>query len=349
MTNAGPQQPETKDPIDPLYWYFERERREKIGGSTSWTRDIFNNDKTKSFRIVGHVAFHSNALYLSVLVPSVATENDFLEIMSFVAGNAEEAAKAGPFGPGAPIRQFSFMKFEEFPHNDVTSDDAKFTGRVVVYTTRELSKGFVTKATASLRGLGLFVIFRDAKWIDYLTGLFGRRKIFIGHDSADKDDVVRELAHLLNGVELEVWYDEISLKPGARLRKGIDDGLEETDYFLPIVTENWMANDRYAEYEFDAIMHRMITEKSVTVIPVCVGVSPGELKKKSRVLADTVAIVHQEAESISQLARRIGNAIEPQMPHVGEPLPDVDLPKKSGMYSVGVSIGPAPDGTEENS
>jgi len=118
---------------------------------------------------------------------------------------------------------------------------------------------------------------------------------------------------------------------------------------LPIVTENWMANDRYAEYEFDAIMHRMITEKSVTVIPVCVGVSPGELKKKSRVLADTVAIVHQEAESISQLARRIGNAIEPQMPHVGEPLPDVDLPKKSGMYSVGVSIGPAPDGTEENS
>ena len=200
-----------------------------------------------------------------------------------------------------------------------------------------------------MRKLGLFVIFRDAKWIDYLTGLFGRRKVLIRHDSADKDDIVRELAHILNGVEFGVWYDEISLKPGARLRKNIDAGLEETDYFLPIVTENWMANDRYAEYEFDAVMHRVITEKSVTVILVFVGVSPGELKRKSRALADTVAIVHKEAESISQLARRIGNAIEPQMPHVGESLPDVDLPKKSGMYSVGVSIGLAPDRTEEDS
>lgn len=323
-----------------MYWYFQREQREKIGGSTSWTRDIHSDDQTKSFRVVGHVSLHANALYLSVLIPSVAAENDFLEILGHVAGSAEEIALAGPLGPGAPIKHKTFMKFDDFPNNDVTSDDARFTGRVFVYTHRALSGEFIENATKSFRSLGLFVVFRDKMWIEFLNKLFGRRTVFLGHDSADKDDVVRELAHHLSGIELEVWYDEISLKPGARLRKSLDDALETTDYFIPVVTENWVANERYAEYEFDAIMHRMITEKSVTILPVCVGVSPGIMKKKSRHLADTVAIVHRADESIAQLARRIGNAIDPLMPHVGEPLPEIELPKKSGMYSVGVSFGP---------
>ena len=338
--NESPSAQPDENSIDAVYWYFDREKRERIGGSSSWTRDIQSNDKTKSFRVVGHVSLHANALYLSVLIPSVSSESDFLDILGFVTGNAEQIALAGPLGPGAPIKYQSFMKFDEFPSNDVTSDDARFTGRVFVYTHRKLSSEFVENATKSFRSLGLFVVFRDAEWIEFLNKLFGRRTAFLGHDSADKDDVVRELAHHLSGIELEVWYDEISLKPGARLRKSLDDALETTDYFIPIVTENWIANERYAEYEFDAIMHRIITEKSVTILPVCVGVSPDVMKKKSRHLADTVAIVHRADESIGQLARRIGNAIDPQMPHVGEPLPEIELPKKTGIYSVGVTFGP---------
>ena len=334
---------ETQDeetPIDPVYWYFQRERRERLAGSTSWTRDIQSIDKSKSFRIAGHVTLHANSVYLSVLIPSEASNDDFLEILGFVADEAEQLALAGPLGPGAPIKYQTFMKFEQFPNQDVTSDDARFTGRVFVYTQLKLSDEFVQNATKNLRDLGLFVVFRDADWFEFLDKLFGRRSVFLGHDSADKDDVVRELAHHLSGIELKVWYDEISLKPGSRLRKSLDDALESTDYFIPIVTDNWIANTRYAEYEFDAIMQRMITEKSVTILPVCVGVDPGKMKKKSRVLADTVAIVHDSGESIAQLARRIGNAIEPLMPNIGEPLPKKDLPKRPGIYGVGISVGP---------
>lgn len=46
--------------------------------------------------------------------------------------------------------------------------------------------------------------------------------VFISHAWEDKDEVVRPLAHALQGSGLSVWYDEFELRIGDSLRRKID-------------------------------------------------------------------------------------------------------------------------------
>lgn len=239
------------------------------------------------------------------------------------------------------------MQFDSFPTHRMSTQDCKFTGRVFVYTLFGLANEDRKGLIELFRKGGLSLIVRDAIWISEMQKFIDRPTVFLGHDSQDKDDLVRELAHRINGKEVEVWYDEISLKPGDRLRKSLDLGLERSGYFMPVVTENWMKNERYAEYEFDAIMQRYIAEKSVSIVPICVGVDPSRLKEKSRVLADFVAIVHPADGTIENLAHQIGKAVDPKIPNIGKPLPPFETPGKKGLYSVGVTIGPKDQESQE--
>lgn len=223
----------------------------------------------------------------------------------------------------------------------MSTRSCNFAGRVFVYTLYILNYADKEKAIADFKKQGLSLIIRDGSWISEIQQFIDRPVVFLGHDSVDKDDLVRELAHKINGKEIKVWYDEISMNPGDRLRKSLDAGLEEADYFMPVVTENWLDNARYAEYELDSILQKYITEKSVIIVPICAGVSPSRLKEKSRVLADILAIVHGPEDTIDNLANQIAKMIDPQITSIGEPLPPLEPPGKEGLFSVGISFGPA--------
>lgn len=329
-----------KDRVDPLVWHYERERRIKIGGSVQWEHTVENSNSAFNFKIRSNFAFVSNACYIDVLVPSTVPVEGVPSILDHVVENAERFATKSPFEMRFPIRNEGFLSFDKFPDHRMSTADCRFTGRVFFYTLFTFQDTDKKKLVELYQKNGLSLIIRDGTWINEVQRFIDRPTVFLGHDSADKDSLVRELAHLINGKEIQVWYDEISLKPGDRLRKSLDAGLEGADYFMPVVTENWMQNDRYAEYEFDAIMQKYITEKSVGIVPICVGVNPVRLKEKSRVLADFVAIVHPADGKVENLAHKIAHAVDPKIPNNGEPLPPIEQPSKEGLYAVGVTFGP---------
>jgi len=326
---------------DPLVWHYERERRLKIKGSIQWQHTIKSTDGNSEFYIRSNFNLTSNSCYLDVLIPSSIQAGNIAGIFQFVNEHADLYATKSPFEMELPVKQEGFMSFDLFPGQKMSTKDCIFTGRIFAYTSHLISEADTEWLCSSYRDQGHSLIIRDGSWVAGIQKFIDRPVVFLGHDSADKESLVRSLAHAIDEREVRVWYDEISLKPGDRLRKSLDIGLDESDYFIPIITENWMKNDRYAAYEFDAIMQKYITEKNVTIIPVCVGINPSRLSEKSRVLADTLAIVHNPEDPIGSLATKIVKAVNPRIPNVGEPLPPLASQDKPGFFSVGVTIGPA--------
>lgn len=333
--------PDPTKPIDPLFWHYQRESRLNIAGAVGWDHQIRSKTGDRDFVIRCNFSFVSNASYLDVLVPTTVPASDIPELMGFVCQNARLYASNSPIGLKIPVlRMYASMKFDEFPEHEMTSEDCTFTGRVFLYTMLPLNPTDKTRFVQEYKDKGLGLVIRDGTWISAMQKFIDRPVVFLGHDSGDKDALVRDLAHSIDEKEIKVWYDEISLRPGSRLRKSLDTALEDADYFMPIVTEKFLANTRYAEYELDAILQKYITEKKPIIVPICVGVDPTRLKEKSRVLADFVAIVHRPTDPISTLAKQITDAVDPRIPQVGSPLPPMGPPKKEGLFSVALTVGP---------
>lgn len=340
--NTGDEdKPDPTKPVDPLFWHYQRESRLNIAGVVGWEHKVPSRNKDRDFVIRCNFSFISNASYLDVLVPTTVPASDISELMGFVCENARLYVSNSPIGLKIPVlRMWASMKFDEFPEHEMSSDQCVFTGRIFLYTMLPLNQADKDRFVHEYKEKGLRLVIRDGTWIASMQKFIDRPVVFLGHDSADKDALVRELAHSIDEREIKVWYDEISLRPGSRLRKSLDAALEDADYFMPIVTENFLANTRYAEYELDAILQKYITEKKPIIVPVCVGVDPARLKEKSRVLADFVAIVHRPTDPISALTKQIVDAVDPRIPQVGSPLPPLDPPKKKGLFSVALTVGP---------
>jgi hypothetical protein len=325
---------------DPLFWHYEREKRLNIKGTFQWTNIINSQDGKSRFEIRSNFDFISNSCYVDVLIPSKTNVELVQGIFKFILDNIENLATSSPIESQFPLKHEGFLIFDKFPDQKLSTRTCRFTGRIFVYTHYTISpedKKFICDVFAEK---SLSILIRDHSWIIESQKFMNSPLIFLGHDSSDKDDLVRELALKIDGNDARVWYDEISLRPGDRLRKSLDSGLEKADYFVPVITENWISNTRYAEYEFDSVMQKYITEKSVVIIPVCVGISPSRLKDKSRVLADIIAIVHKKEDSIDSLASKILNAVDPKIPAIGTPLPAISEQGKVGFFSVGFTIGP---------
>lgn len=337
---SGGDKPDPTKPIDPLFWHYQRESRLSIAGAVGWDHNIPSKNRDRDFVIRCNFSFISNASYLDVLVPSSVLASDMPELLGFVRQNARLYASTSPIGLKIPVlRMRASMKFDEFPEHEMGSEHCVFTGRIFLYTMLPLNPADKDRFVREYEETGLRLVIRDGTWITAMQKFIDRPVVFLGHDSSDKDVLVRELAHSIDEKEIKVWYDEISLRPGSRLRKSLDAALEDADYFMPIVTENFLSNTRFAEYELDAILQKYITEKKPIIVPICVGIDPSRLKEKSRVLADFVAIVHRPSDPISALVKQIVEAVDPRIPQVGTPLPPMGPPKKEGLFSVALTVG----------
>ncbi len=67
--------------------------------------------------------------------------------------------------------------------------------------------------------------------------------VFICHASEEKDDFVRPLAHRLKENQIEVWYDEFSLKVGDSLRRSIDLGLSKCRYGIVVLSKSFFRKE----------------------------------------------------------------------------------------------------------
>ncbi len=99
-------------------------------------------------------------------------------------------------------------------------------------------------------------------------------KAFICHSSKDKS-VVKRLAIDLRKNGVEAWYDDWEILLGDSLRCKIDQGIEDCDYFLAIVSENSFES-AWVQTELDAGMVKRI-QGSCRLIPVLLGISPEQL------------------------------------------------------------------------
>jgi hypothetical protein len=144
------------------------------------------------------------------------------------------------------------------------------------------------------------VLFDNEEWKRRLD--MRKPDAFIAHDSRDKTTLARPLAFALSKMELIVWYDEFTLKPGDRLSESIDKGLTECRHAVLLVSKNLLENTTWANTEMSALLTRAI-DKPNSLIPIWVDVDAKTVAGRSARLADIVAINH--SGDVEALASRI--------------------------------------------
>jgi TIR domain-containing protein len=104
---------------------------------------------------------------------------------------------------------------------------------------------------------------RNSRWFDLVKSLcrcrVERKKaesrgqsmmLFICHASEDKDDFVAPLAAELSK-KYEVWYDDYELTLGDSLPEKIDDGLQQCDFGVVVLSKAFFAKKKWGRKELD--------------------------------------------------------------------------------------------------
>jgi len=130
--------------------------------------------------------------------------------------------------------------------------------------------------------------------------------VFICHASQDKEDVARPLAETLVRHNFTVWYDEMTLKIGASLRRKIDEGLSKSRYGIVILSPSFFSKE-WAQYELDALVSREMADAVKVILPIWHNVSAADVRKHS--LALSMRLAGRVSDGIEGLALEIGEIL----------------------------------------
>lgn len=131
--------------------------------------------------------------------------------------------------------------------------------------------------------------------------------VFISHASEDKDAIVRALATALSSENLNVWYDEFTLRIGDSLRQKIDRGLATSRVGLVVLSPSFIAKG-WTNYELDGIVTRAVSGDQI-LLPIWHNITKQEVMDFSPSIADKVArstathTVEEIAAEIAELLR----------------------------------------------
>ncbi|MFC7339642.1 toll/interleukin-1 receptor domain-containing protein [Haloferula chungangensis] len=182
-----------------------------------------------------------------------------------------------------------------------------FTKRMHFYTDSELSVDQRRELVALAKSKGIYLCVKDRE--------YARKRAesesplaFISHDSRDKDELVRELAHSLVKLMCPVWYDEFTLKVGDSLRQSIETGLKEARKCVLVLSPSFLGNKGWGRAEFDSVFTREILEQSNVILPVWHNVGVKEIYEYSPRLADKVGL--SSALGVQEVARRLAGTIK---------------------------------------
>ncbi|MEV6241028.1 toll/interleukin-1 receptor domain-containing protein [Lentzea sp. NPDC051838] len=92
------------------------------------------------------------------------------------------------------------------------------------------------------------------------------RSMFLSHNAEDKP-FVRRLAMDLKAEGVKVWFDEAEIKAGESLLYKIQDGIEEIDYVVAVLSPTSIASS-WVQTELEMAMVRQIDERQVRVVPI---------------------------------------------------------------------------------
>jgi hypothetical protein len=131
--------------------------------------------------------------------------------------------------------------------------------------------------------------------------------VFISHASEDKDDVVRPLAHALQGAGLSVWYDEFELRIGDSLRRKIDHGLAASRFGVIVLSQSFFGKG-WTNYELDGLVTKGIDGDQV-VLPVWHNISKAQVLAYSPSLADKLAR-STSTHTVEEIAAEIADVVQ---------------------------------------
>jgi hypothetical protein len=137
--------------------------------------------------------------------------------------------------------------------------------------------------------------------------------VFICHASSDKVGFVRPLVEGLHKENVEVWYDERSLKLGDSIRRAIDKGLSKSRFGIVVLSKAFFARN-WPQYELDALAQREMAGNDKVVLPIWHGVNYQDVMEYSAALAGRKAI--SSSEGLGKVVDEILAVVHPQ----GSPL-----------------------------
>ena len=120
--------------------------------------------------------------------------------------------------------------------------------------------------------------------------------VFVCYAWEDQEEVARPLATFLRDLGLQVWYDEMELRVGDRLRRKVDAGLTRCRFGVVILSESFFGK-HYPESELDGLAQREQHGQDL-ILPVWHGVDVEDVRRHSPRLADRVALKWQDGISV---------------------------------------------------
>jgi hypothetical protein len=137
--------------------------------------------------------------------------------------------------------------------------------------------------------------------------------LFICHASEDKESFVRPLADALKGENVEVWYDEFSLKLGDSIRRSLDKGLKQSRFGLVVLSKAFFEK-KWPQYELDGLAEREMCGRDKIILPVWHGIRHDEILAYSPSLAGRKAV--SSGQGLRKVVDEILDVLRPQ----GSPL-----------------------------
>lgn len=129
------------------------------------------------------------------------------------------------------------------------------------------------------------------------------KKIFISYASEDAP-AANEIAERLDSVGLEVWYDRREIQPGDSFVFKMNEGLEECEYLLLLVSPHSMKSD-WVRREWTAAL----ADQHIVLIPLLIAECAVPALITDILYIDMVENRQEGLDNLTKLLRRDNNPI----------------------------------------
>lgn len=126
--------------------------------------------------------------------------------------------------------------------------------------------------------------------------------IFLSHASEDSNNIARPLANRLKELGLTVWFDEITLEIGDKLRDSIDRGLRSSDFGVVILSKNF-----FSKKWTKAGLEGLFVVNESKILPIWHNLSLNDVINFSPMLASIVAI--PSSKGVEYIAHAINRVV----------------------------------------
>jgi hypothetical protein len=130
---------------------------------------------------------------------------------------------------------------------------------------------------------------------------------FISYSGKDKTDFVQPLADELSKLGLDVWYADFEISVGDSIPRSINEGMEKSDYGIPVLSESYFNRD-WPQEELESLIQQNVSGEDKVILPVCYKLDPEEISSYNTILAK-LHIISGNQDNVSGIAREVCNEI----------------------------------------